>query len=406
MGLILRPPGLWHARNQATARRLNKGESPSSAAHGVAAVQRQVQSPVRLFRGEMMRPRHVMIMVAGGMLAGMVAPIAPARAENPMTPVRPAEPEKTANPTTAPAGRPAAVPATRSTAREPAAAIPTIAPPSGDAGIASVAVALPPAALQRGGRGRGGIRTGRWEFSARLQTPASASSPASADAVPAPPGGMQTTYTTCIERDNAVPADLGPQCSLERQDRRGSQISWSMSCANTGVRSEGLAQYRGDTMQATVVSHIPGAAGRVTDMTQHLTGRYLGSCLPATAALPPAAASAPSNAAGSSQPPAVMPATSPEPATPPATPSAVSRVPATVEPAPAVRAPAAAPPSAAASETASAEDPPGPETRRRHGRHGRYAHRGYRHHHGRSAYGGWYGGGSSFGPRPSSSAGP
>ena len=336
-----------------------------------------------------------------------------------MTPVRPAEPEKTANPTAglpppsaaiAPADRPAAVPAPRSTALEQAAAIPAPAPPSfsGDAGIANIGALPPPAARQRGGRGRAvtGIRTGRWEFSARLQTPASASSTASAAAAPAPSGGMQTTYTTCIESDNAVPADLGPQCSLQRQERRGSQISWSMSCANTGVRSEGLAQYRGDTMQATVVSHIPGAAGRVTDMTQHLTGRYLGSCLPATAALPPAAASAPSNAAGSSQPPAVMPATSPEPATPPATPSAVSRVPATVEPAPAVRAPAAAPPSAAASETASAEDPPGPETRRRHGRHGRYAHRGYRHHHGRSAYGGWYGGGSSFGPRPSSSAGP
>ena len=215
---------------------------------------------------------------------------------------------------------------------------------------------------------------------------------------------MQTTYTTCIERDNAVPADLGPQCSLERQDRRGSQISWSMSCANTGVRSEGLAQYRGDTMQAAVVSHIPGAAGRVTDMTQHLTGRYLGSCLPAATALPPAGGSAPSNAAGSSQPPAAMAAT------PPTTPSAASHAAATVapapaEPAPAVRAPAAAPPGAETTETASAEEPPGPETRRRHGRHGRHAHRGYRHH-GQSAYGGWYGGGSSFGPRPSSAAGP
>jgi len=210
---------------------------------------------------------------------------------------------------------------------------------------------------------------------------------------------MQTTYTTCIESDNAVPADLGPQCSLQRQERRGSQISWSMSCANTGVRSEGLAQYRGDTMQATVVSHIPGAAGRVTDMTQHLTGRYLGSCLPAATALPPVGGSAPSNAAGSSQPPAAMPAT------PPTTPSAASRAAATVEPAPAVRAPAAAPPGAETTETASAKEPPGPETRRHHGRHGRHAHRGYRHH-GQSAYGGWYGGGSSFGPRPSSAAGP
>ena len=229
-----------------------------------------------------------------------------------MTPVRPAKPEKTANPTTAPAGRPAAVPATRSTAREPAAAIPTIAPPSGDAGIASVAAALPPAALQRGG----------------AAAPAPGSGPVDGSSAPACrcrqaprrrrrqtrcqplPAACRQPTPPASRRDNAVPADLGPQCSLERQDRRGSQISWSMSCANTGVRSEGLAQYRGDTMQAAVVSHIPGQPAsyrhdpapyrplsRVMPARGHgsAAGRRVGA----------------GNAAGSSQPPAAMAATPP-----------------------------------------------------------------------------------------------
>jgi hypothetical protein len=201
---------------------------------------------------------------------------------------------------------------------------------------------------------------------------------------------MQATYTTCIESDNAVPADLGPQCRLERQDRHGSQIAWSMSCANTGVRADGRAQYRGDTMQATVVSHIPAAAGGITDMTQHLTGRLLGPCLPATAAFAPTAASLPSNGVGGSQP---SPA---EPGSPPA--QSAGRTTRDLAP--------PAPISEAKAETAPAAAPPEVETRRRHMRHGRHAQRSHRRHHGGSAYRAFYGGGSSFGPRPTSGAGP
>jgi hypothetical protein len=216
---------------------------------------------------------------------------------------------------------------------------------------------------------------------------------------------MQTTYTTCIESDNAVPADLGPQCRLERQDRRGSQISWSLSCANTGVRSDGSAQYRGDTMQATVVNHVPAPAGSVTDMIQHLTGRYLGACQPATAAIPPSSLPPSVDAAGSSPLRAATPAAAPPIATLPATPPPSLQGSAAPAPAPAAGS-TAAPPTAA--ETDAASEPPRAafQTRRGHVRHGRHAHRSYRHHHGRSAYRAFYAAGSSFGPRPNSGAGP
>ncbi len=53
-----------------------------------------------------------------------------------------------------------------------------------------------------------------------------------------------------------------------------------MTCTNAQgtVRSDGVAQYSADTMEATMVSHLPGGDGKVTDMTQHITGRYHGAC--------------------------------------------------------------------------------------------------------------------------------
>src|SRR5260370_21282817 len=53
-----------------------------------------------------------------------------------------------------------------------------------------------------------------------------------------------------------------------------------MTCTNSkgGVRSEGVAQYRGDTMDGTLITNFPAANGTVTDLTQRITGRYLGPC--------------------------------------------------------------------------------------------------------------------------------
>jgi len=262
-----------------------------------------------------MRPRYGVIVLAGGLLAAMLSLVVPAVAENPMTPLRPAAPPGSADRAAAssasasgavrPVPAEAVTPAQRSVGPETAPPAPTAAPPGlpGEAATTDTAAAATPRARRspRRDRAAGGLKPGRWEFTARLQPPTAAQ----AAVVRAAADGMQSTYSACIDADNAVPADLGPQCRLERHERRGSRISWSMTCSNTGVRSEGLAQYRGDTMHAAVVSHIPAANGKVTDMTQNLTGRYLGPCLP------PAATTAPSGPAPANGPSASADAPSP-----------------------------------------------------------------------------------------------
>jgi hypothetical protein len=339
-----------------------------------------------------MMPRYGTNVLAGGLLAAVLALAAPVAAENPLTPLRPVQPAKSADGVAA-----SSEPATVSAPSAPAAAAAT-APSSmpampGAANIADADAPDKPRARRASRRAAGGIKPGRWEFTARLETPTTrpASMAGSVSAAQPAGGGMQTTYTTCIQADNAVPADLGPQCRLERHDRRGSRISWSMSCSNTGVRSDGRAQYRGDTMQAAVVSHIPGASGRVTDMTQHLTGRYLGPCLPPTAAMLPTGAPPPINAATGDQPPK-----------PPDIESARLQGAAVSGPAPTLGST-----TTPASPAPTASEPPKKrlESSRRHLRHGRHAHRAYRRHRSRAAYRAWYGG-SSFGPNPISGAGP
>jgi hypothetical protein len=307
--------------------------------------------------------RRVTIVLAGGLLAAVLAlHAAPARAENPMTPLRPTEP---------------------SASIEPPSALRGTAPPGlpTDTGAAASEEAPEPRA-RRGSRQRAGsIKPGRWEFRTRLQTPASASSrpPAAARVVPAAAEGMLTTYTTCIEADNAVPADLGPQCRLERHERRGSRISWSMSCSNTGVRAEGVAQYRGDTMLATVVSRLPAAAGTFTEMTQHLTGRYLGRCLSATAAMPLPVASPAENRIDQR---AAVPAAGADGAT-----STLARSAESPE------------------QTASGPSVHQLEDSRQQVRQKRRGHRAHRRSRGRSAYRS-YRGTSFLGPSPHSSGGP
>lgn len=382
-----------------------------------------------------MTPRQGTSVLTSGLFAALLALVAPAMAQNPLTPLRPVEPPKGAPPAAGSASptadsRAAPMPAPLATPSAPAAAMPVVAPPSipGDAALADAA--LEPRTRRSGRRdpASGGIKLGRWEFTARLQLPGGTSvpTPASAPATEAA-GGMQTTYTTCIEADNAVPADLGPQCRLERHDRRRSQVSWSMSCANTGVRSDGLAQYRGETMQATVVSHMPGAGGKVTEMRQHLTGRYLGPCQPSAAAMLPTGTAMPP---GAGVPPAAMPATAAAPAMPaiaasPAMPAtAASQTPRSAEPTMPGNVPVTLPPSTggtgnarSAAVAATAGVPPAAETAEtspriergsRQVRGGRYAHRGHRHHrqHVRRSYRAWYGSARPLGPSPTSSAGP
>ena len=129
----------------------------------------------------------------------------------------------------------------------------------------------------------GTVKPGRWQFTAELQPP-SPESPTGAQSpqgvLPASGGGIKTSYYGCITSERAIPAELGPQCKLDSTERSGPAITWSMTCTNPqgAVRSDGVAQYSGETMESTMISHLPGADGKVTDMTQHITGRYIGPC--------------------------------------------------------------------------------------------------------------------------------
>ena len=130
----------------------------------------------------------------------------------------------------------------------------------------------------------GAVKPGRWQFTAELQTPAAPKSPDAArsaqGALPQSGGGIKTSYYGCVTSERAVPVEFGPQCKLDSTERNGPAITWAMTCTNPqgGVRSDGVAQYAGDTMEATMISHLPGADGKLTDLTQHITGRYVGPC--------------------------------------------------------------------------------------------------------------------------------
>ena len=142
----------------------------------------------------------------------------------------------------------------------------------------------------------GKVKPGSWEFTAQLERAAAALPLAgvpTAGGQQAPAtSGVAPTYRMCVEPERPVPSELGPNCKLERVTRNDPQIDWSMACttADGTVHSNGAAQYHGLTMAATLVNHVPAGDGKVTDITQRITGRYLGPC---TQAAMPAAPVAP-----------------------------------------------------------------------------------------------------------------
>src|SRR6266567_2619068 len=198
-----------------------------------------------------------------------------------------------------------------------------------------------------------GVKPGQWEFTTRLD----------AFATPPPPGaqspqgqsppatklqsGGGATYLSCIQSDRPEPFQFdGATCKLDSRERKGPRITWSMTCTNPqgAVRSDGVAQYRGDTMDGTLINHFPAANGTVTDLTQRITGRYLGACpqmaegrqtpprpnAPQEASPNAATGSSaqwvePPAASGGAKPPAVSGGTAPAAASEAAKPSASSR---------------------------------------------------------------------------------
>ena len=125
------------------------------------------------------------------------------------------------------------------------------------------------------------IKPGRWEFTARMQMPPMPPGVSLPPGVSAPAGGgVNATHTGCIEPDKAVPTDPRPECKIDRVERKGGRVSWATTCttAQGSVRSQGVARYAGERMEANLITQVPQADGRTMETRQHIAGRYLGSC--------------------------------------------------------------------------------------------------------------------------------
>ena len=118
------------------------------------------------------------------------------------------------------------------------------------------------------------VKPGRWEFTSQLQLPGAPPTTAAA------PAGASASHTMCVDPDKAVPADPRPECKTERMSREGGTVNWATACTSPrgAVRSDGVAHYRGDAMEASLTTHIPQPDGHTIDTHQRIIGRYLGPC--------------------------------------------------------------------------------------------------------------------------------
>ena len=114
------------------------------------------------------------------------------------------------------------------------------------------------------------IKSGRWQFTTRMQLPGGGQ--------PADGGNAPMTFTACIDPANPIPVES--QCKIEQMDRRGSVVTWTMTCNSPrgAIRSAGSARYAGDTMEATLTARVPGPNGQPIDSPGGITGRYLAPC--------------------------------------------------------------------------------------------------------------------------------
>ena len=120
------------------------------------------------------------------------------------------------------------------------------------------------------------IKGGKWQFTTQMQLPGAGQSAPAAQASSGTSAPM--THTACIDAANPIPAE--GQCRVDRVDRRGSLVTWAMTCNSPRgeIHSSGSARYAGDTMEATLTARVPGPNGQPVDTPGHITGRYLAPC--------------------------------------------------------------------------------------------------------------------------------
>src|SRR5262249_46177287 len=112
-----------------------------------------------------------------------------------------------------------------------------------------LALSLVAAALPVAAQAADEIKPGTWEFTAQMQLPGAVQS---APAGQAAGGNAPMTRTACIDAANPIPAEA--QCKVDQVDRRGTLVTWAMTCNSPRgqIHSAGSAGYSGNTMAGTV----------------------------------------------------------------------------------------------------------------------------------------------------------
>lgn len=136
------------------------------------------------------------------------------------------------------------------------------------------------------------VKEGRWQYTMQMDVPGMPKVEMPAN-VQLPPGmklpqmgpkGMTVNYEHCITKDDLVPRnDKGQEnCTITKKSQRGNTVDWAASCdtPHGKMKGEGTATYTADTM--TSKTHLTGTdnRGQPIDITQNVSGRYLGACTP------------------------------------------------------------------------------------------------------------------------------
>ena len=81
------------------------------------------------------------------------------------------------------------------------------------------------AALAGPAQAAGEIKSGKWEFTTQMQLPGAVQSGPAGQAADR---NAPMTRTACIDGANPIPAEA--QCKVDQVDRRGSLVTWAMTC--------------------------------------------------------------------------------------------------------------------------------------------------------------------------------
>ena len=112
------------------------------------------------------------------------------------------------------------------------------------------------------------IPAGLWQFMSQGDMP---TLPSSSQAE------ISSSFTNCIDPARTVPVNPRFSCQVSDMNRNGAAVTWATTCTTQygTFRSQGVAQYSGDTMAGTLTTYVPMIGGEVR---QRISGRFLGPC--------------------------------------------------------------------------------------------------------------------------------